>query len=92
MFIPTMAIKITEATHPIAIACLPPVFATLPKSEVFGSYLVINEIFVQAGKGETMLLSIGNVWMSEDDFREKYYFAAVEADDRFALVELNDEE
>lgn len=42
--IKTMAVKITEETYPIAIACLPPGFAQTNKKCVLGSYLVINDL------------------------------------------------
>jgi hypothetical protein len=42
--IKTLAVKITEETYPIAIACLPPGFASTNKKCVLGSYLVINDL------------------------------------------------
>lgn len=40
----TMAMKITEENHPIAVATLPPDFSRIKKKLVIGSYLVINDV------------------------------------------------
>lgn len=42
--IKTMAIKITEETYPIAVACLPDGFVHTKKKFVLGSYLIINDL------------------------------------------------
>lgn len=42
--IKTMALKITEETYPIAVACLPDGFALIRKKFVLGHYLVINDL------------------------------------------------
>lgn len=42
--IKTMAIKITEETYPIAVACLPDGFVHVKKKFVLGSFLVINDL------------------------------------------------
>ena len=44
--IKTMAVEINDNTYPIAVACLPAGFAMLKKTEVYGSYLVINHLLV----------------------------------------------
>lgn len=42
--IKTLAVKITPATYPIAVACLPAGFALIKKRLVMGAYLVINDL------------------------------------------------
>ena len=44
MTIKTMAVRITEDTYPIAVACLPSTFSQIKKKLVFDSYLVINDL------------------------------------------------
>ena len=69
----TQAIKINEATYPIAMACLPPAFATIPLYKVLDHWLVINEIIAQYPKKQgPATTSIGNHWLNDYDFSETY--------------------
>ena len=49
--IPTMAIKITESTYPIAVACLPEEFRRTHPSKSYGRYLLLNEKVDVYGSG-----------------------------------------
>jgi hypothetical protein len=79
MNIPVMAVKITEETYPIAVACLAAGFATIPKKKVMGNYLVINKMEARTFKsqGERPWLVMSNSHMSEKLFRANYRFVIV---------------
>ena len=73
-FVPTMALEINEKTYPIAVACLPPVFATIPFKDVDGHYLVINRLEARRSpKNKTQqTLTVGNSWMRAEQFKKTY--------------------
>lgn len=73
-FVPTMAIEINQDTYPIAVACLPPVFATLSHQKVMDHILVINDlglIYDKTGR-RAAGLKIGNAWMKREEFDSSY--------------------
>ena len=88
MQIRTMAVQINEKTWPIAVACLGSRIASQPFPEVEGGFLVINTPDQMSGRyvgsrvGRTQYgsrtygdtVSLGNIWLSEDDFRVMYKF------------------
>lgn len=91
-----MAIRITEKTHPIAVASLPPGFAMIPKKEVLGTFLIINEISGRRpriggrsidGRGVADMIAIGNSHMDEKDFFAAYKFLGNELPNQFTEVE-----
>jgi hypothetical protein len=67
----TMAIEITIDTYSVAIACLPPVFATLPRSIVMGHIVIINDPRVLT-KGKKQTLTLANAWMTRNHFDKTY--------------------
>ena len=73
--IKTMAIRITEDTYSIAVACLPPTFAQIGKDLVFGTYLVINALDTTVDENEQQVkLSLTNFWSTEELFLVEYDF------------------
>jgi hypothetical protein len=82
----TMAMIIDANTYPIAVACLPGPFATLPFGEVDGHVLVINE-FVVAHRpygvrytslpGRQRDVTLSNSWMSIDVFEKEYVYVNI---------------
>lgn len=88
MLLRTMAVKISKKTYPIACACLPAVFATIPLEKVLGHYLVINELEAKhiKSEGERPILIVSNTWMTEKVFEEIYLFKDAELIDIFVEV------
>lgn len=85
--IDTMAVKITEETYPIAVACLAGGFAKFAFSKVEGRYLVINELQIKIPKKDDRpILIVGNGWMEEDYFKKNYTFVEKETPNKFASV------
>lgn len=83
-----MAVKITEETYPIAIACLPAGFALYPLSEVLGCYLIINKLQIKHfGKKAPSILQLDNIWLQERFFRKSWKFKDKERLDRFSEIE-----
>lgn len=73
MRIKTLAIQINEDTYPIAIACLPGGFATIPFKNVNGAYLVINRpepCFID--DGHRAIVSLENGWLPQGLFEAEY--------------------
>jgi len=72
-YLKTSAFAIDENTYSLAVAILPPVFATIPVSEVLGYYVVINQPSVQYSHNEEVqALVLGCAWMSKNMFFEMY--------------------
>ena len=86
--IKTLATYITKETYPIAVACLPAGFATIPVSDVLGKVLVLNEIASERMEGEGCrpFLVIANSWMSEKSFDKLYQFVDVVESHPFSEV------
>ena len=91
-YIRTMAAGITEETYSIAVACLGPGFARIPKSKVLGCLLVINDYvpftilsdkdgddYVEAG------IKLSNSWMDMSTFDRTY--APLKYDDYKKLLD-----
>lgn len=71
----TMALEITEKTYPIAVACLPDMFLTIPVNQVYGCFLVINEIGVLKTEETGMPIkhiAISNTWYDKETFLMRY--------------------
>lgn len=75
--IQSMASIISEINYQIAVACLPAGFAMLPREEVFGNVLVINEFETKYfdNEGERPYLTLCNNWMTVELFHENYRVA-----------------
>ena len=86
--ITTMAMRITEDTYPIAVACLPAVVATMPVKNVVGKYLVINDLSTRHTKdgAARFSLEVGNSWMPKRVFKDNFAFVKKELPGRFAEV------
>jgi hypothetical protein len=79
-----MAVQINEKTWPVAVACLGGGFAALPFPQVEGAYVVINTPDqhssrlpyqrVRTSYGSRDGLSLGNIWLLEDDFLAMYEY------------------
>lgn len=82
-----MAAQITPELYPVAIACLPPIVATLSPSAVIGQYLVLNTILVTPGPARDQRREIGNTWMTDEQFWELYSFVEEELEGIFIEVE-----
>ena len=62
--IKTLACRIDENTYPIAVACLPGGFATIPFARVNGCYLVLNEITaIIRGTDTSPTAALTNGWL-----------------------------
>ena len=71
--LPTMALEINKDTWPIAVACLPPMFATIPFDKVDGHYLVINELGVSHwSNSKERALTVSNNWQKAWMFKKNY--------------------
>lgn len=86
--VPTMAVQITDATYPVAVACLAGGFAMRPKYDVLGAYLIINELHAECFKstGKSPILVLKNSWMDQKLFQEKYRWVLGQQTDEFAEV------
>ena len=72
--IKTLAFVIQDdVSYSLAVALLPPVFATLPFNEVIGYTVIINDLHTGYRKGNrAQTLEIGNSWVKPTDFPELY--------------------
>ncbi len=72
--IKTQALQINEETYSIAVACLPGGFVTIPFDNVKGSWLIVNhpEDTFADGNSESPVMTLGNAWVTEDDFKVLY--------------------
>ena len=67
--IKTLACQIDENTYPIAVACLPGGFATIPFARVDGCYLVLNEMTaITRGTDTSPVAALTNCWLNLDEF------------------------
>ena len=67
--IKTLACLIDENTYPIAVACLPGGFATIPFARVDGCYLVLNEMTaITRGTDTSPVAALTNSWLNLDEF------------------------
>ncbi len=87
--LPTMAVKITEKTYPIAAACLWPGKKTVPLEDVLGYYLVINELETSAFAKKEIFPEYSNHWISKRDFKKLYTLVEDEQEDQFVEVHPN---
>lgn len=75
MQINMLALEINTNTYSLAVASLPPVFATIPHPEVIGRILVLNQVDVRYGrKSKVQTLTIGNAWMEPEEFHKTFEF------------------
>ena len=72
MHIKTMAAAIVEEIYPIAVACLPPEFATLGIDSVKDAYLLINVPTADYDQENNMVVVLTNVWQSREAFDKEY--------------------
>lgn len=87
MLIKTMAVKITEKTYPVAVACLAVDFLTAPPKETYGDYLVINRVVPGTlGSEHKKTFYMQNKNYSEEAFRASYEFVDGELKTNFAEV------
>lgn len=87
----TMAIAITDKTYPIAVACLPGEFVTVPRSAAYGCFLVINEIQPRDIPLERSPITVlENSWLTREDFEDRYVWTAVPRMNTFTIVALRD--
>lgn len=87
MLIKTMAVKITEKTYPIAVACLAAEFLTASPKETYGHYLVINRVVPETSEtGPMKAFYMQNKTYSEEAFRASYEFVDGELKTNFAEV------
>lgn len=72
--IQSMATIISGNNYQIAVACLAAGFAMIPREEVFGKVLVINEYETKTfdSEGERPYLTLCNSWMTQEMFHENY--------------------
>jgi hypothetical protein len=82
-YVKMQAFPITEDTYSLAVALLPPVFATIPIDQTLGCWVVINQLGVRVNKvnqlealfdlkEETQTLTLESSWMSEEVFHKVY--------------------
>ena len=82
-YIKTQAFPITDETYSLAVAILPPIFATIPISQTIGCLVVINQLTAKKekitqldawlnAKEPIQKLIIESIWMSEEMFHEMY--------------------
>lgn len=87
MFVKTMALKITEKSYPVAVACLPAGFMNIAPKETFGNYLVINEVAVESSEdGVDKILRVGNGHYEAELFKETFEFVENELKTNFTEV------
>ena len=71
--IKTLACLIDEDTYPIAVACLPGGFATIPFAKVDGCYLVLNEITtITRGTDTSPVAALTNGWLKSYEFTSRW--------------------
>ena len=71
--IKTLACRIDENTYPIAVACLPGGFATIPFAKVNGCYLVLNEITaITRGTDTSPVAALTNGWLKSYEFDSRW--------------------
>ncbi len=96
----TQAFPITEETYSLAVALLPPVFATLPLSKVMGCWVIINKFRVAnplsnnlldkafGGDQKNEVLTLHNSWVSQEDFSQLYTSEESQTPVRVVLNEI----
>ena len=73
--IKTLACLIDENTYPIAVACLPGGFATIPFARVKGCYLVLNELTaITRGTDTSPVAALTNGWLKSYEFKSRWRF------------------
>jgi hypothetical protein len=87
MTLPAMAMKITEKNYFIAVACLGSKFATFPTEEIYGCYLVINNVQTDLFFKEETYPEYNNSWLFKKDFNKCYKFTDKELTNQFAEVQ-----
>lgn len=71
--IKTQAIKITEETYSIAVACLPGGFAMIPFANVENHWLIINTVTtVYIEDLNQDIATIENQWLNDEDFQARF--------------------
>ena len=71
--IKTLACLIDENTYPIAVACLPGGFATIPFAKVDGCYLVLNEMTaITRGTDTSPVAALTNGWLKPYEFDSRW--------------------
>ena len=71
--IKTLACLIDENTYPIAVACLPGGFATIPFARVNGCYLVLNELTAITRDTDTSpVAALTNGWLKSYEFTSRW--------------------
>lgn len=90
MYIKPLAVKITQDTYSIAVACLGGGFASYPYPEVEGCYLVINVPTPEYGRvrrfgheAANHSIVLGNKWMTQDQFRAEYTWDGRKSQENF---------
>ena len=79
--IKTLACLIDENTYPIAVACLPGGFATIPFAKVNGCYLVLNEITaITLGTDTSPVAALTNCWLKSYEFDSRWRFLTTNRD------------
>lgn len=86
MLVKTMALKITEKSHPVAVACLGPWFLDRTVKSVTDSYLVINEIGSFGTDGDAKTMTISNRLYTREEFAQIYEFVDPELKTNFTEV------
>ena len=66
--IQTCAFIVNEATYPLAVATMPPGFALIPVSKVYGEFVVLNGLFAMDTEHHGQVLAFGNARYQADDF------------------------
>ena len=79
--IKTLACLIDENTYPIAVACLPGGFATIPFARVNGCYLVLNEVTaITRGTDTSPMAALTNSWLESYEFNTRWRFLTTNRD------------
>ena len=69
----TLVCLIDENTYPIAVACLPGGFATIPFARVDGCYLVLNEMTaITRGTDTSPVAALTNSWLEPDEIDSRW--------------------
>lgn len=85
MLIKTMALKITEKSYPVAVACLSGSFAIDSPKHAMGRYLVINEVNTISTEFEKAF-ALSNRLYTKEEFAEIYEFVDPELKTNFTEV------
>ena len=77
--IKTLACQIDENTYPIAVACLPGGFATIPFARVDGCYLVLNEMTaITRGTDTSPVAALTNGWLTPYEFNSRWQILEID--------------